>query len=87
MHEYDNNAILWDHSGLTFAGLGFISNCNFMQNGQSGGSCAPFTAVSETFLFGIRLGWWAGRPSYYVVWEPFTVRFAAEQYICDANYN
>lgn len=82
MHPNDSQVILWSKwSGLTSWAGPHMQYSSFDHGGQSGGSHAQFTPRDETHLFGIRMGWWKADPSDYVIYEPFTVQYAAAQTI------
>jgi hypothetical protein len=87
MNFLQDQAVLWTKwDGMTALAADHMDYSCFDHSGASGGSNATdFTPRSESYLFGIRMGWWRASPSDHVVYEPFTQTFAATLTIEHAN--
>jgi hypothetical protein len=80
-------AVLWTKwTGLTALAAGHMEYSCFDHGGQSVGSLASeFTPRSESYLTGVRFGWWAPSPGDHVMYSPLTVNFMAAQAIYFAD--
>jgi hypothetical protein len=74
---------IWD--GMTTLAAQHMQYSVFDHAGLSGGSLAPFTPRSESYLMGVRFGWWEPTPGDYVIYTEFTLIFMADQAIQLAN--
>lgn len=83
----DPQVVLWTKwDGLTGLAAGHMQYSTFDHNGNSGGSLAAvFAPRSESYIFGVRLGWWPSVPGDYVIYNPMTLEFMATQAIYFAD--
>lgn len=83
----NDQVVIWTMwSVLTALAAGHMEYSCFDHNGDSGGSLATeFRPRSESYLMGVRFGWWAPDPADHVIYNPMTVNFMAAQAIYFAD--
>lgn len=80
MNPHDPQAVIWTKwTGLTQMAAAHVEYSSFDHDGQSGGSLQPFTPRTETYLMGVRFGWWPADPADFVVYNHHTLEFMATQ--------
>jgi hypothetical protein len=73
-------------SGLTALAAGHMEYSCFDHDGNSGGSQpTEFRPRSESYLMGVRFGWWPADPGDHVIYNHHTVNFMAAQAIYFAD--
>lgn len=87
MKPNDPQVVIWTKwDGLTTLAPGHIEYSAFDHSGHSGGSLATeFCPRSESYLMGVRFGWWTPDPGDHVIYNPYTVNFMASQAIYFAD--
>jgi hypothetical protein len=72
MNPNDPQVVIWTiWDGLTALAAGHMEYSCFDHDGHSGGSlAAQFTPRSESYLMGVRFGWWNPSPGDHVVYNP-----------------
>jgi hypothetical protein len=87
MNPNDPQVVIWTMwDGLTSLAAGHMEYSCFDHDGHSGGSLATqFTPRSESYLMGVRFGWWNPSPGDHVVYNQHAVNFLAIQALCLAD--
>jgi hypothetical protein len=86
----DEQIVIWSMwTGLTPSAATHMDYSSFDHFGNSGGSIGHFTPRDETYLIGVRFGWFAADPSDFVIYNYSTLEFMAAQalYLADETPN